>query len=55
MNWHIFWLAAFWWFAETKYFGWNATPGSDFELICDFLVLVLLVLAIIFKPKKDGE
>jgi len=33
------------WLMETAYFGWNATPKSDAELICDGISLLIWALA----------
>jgi len=45
MNWPILILAQFFWVMETAYFGWNLSPGSDSELICDGLVVLITALA----------
>ncbi len=38
-------LAGFYGIAETAYFGWNATPQSGAEMICDGITALLFVLA----------
>jgi hypothetical protein len=30
---------------ETAYFGWNMWPGSEAELICDGIALLIMALA----------
>ena len=45
MNWPILILAQFFWVMETAYFGWDLSPGSDSELICDGLVVLITALA----------
>lgn len=32
---------------ETAYFGWNWTPASDAEVICDGISMLLLALAFV--------
>ena len=34
------------WFHETSYFGWNFTPQSSAELICDGIVWVMVCIGI---------
>jgi len=46
INWPVFWLGQFWWLMETAHFGWNMTPQSDAELLCDGLVILITALAV---------
>lgn len=45
-NWWRFLLGQGFWLMETSYFGWNGLPGSDAELICDGIVLLISALSI---------
>lgn len=51
MNFRIYILAAAFGLIETAYFGWNPTPMSPQELICDGITLALFALAIIARRK----
>lgn len=51
MKWQVFWLSVLFWIVETNYFGWNFTPQSSEEVICDGIVL--LIAALSFKEKKE--
>jgi hypothetical protein len=42
-------IPLFWWFAETAYFGWNASPSNSTELLADGLALLLVVLALLIR------
>ncbi len=46
VNWPVLFVGLFFWYEETKYFGWNALPGSPAEVICDGIALLILALAI---------
>lgn len=39
---------------ETHYFGWNLTPGSPEELICDGIALTLFALGFACMPKRES-
>lgn len=39
--------AASFFFLQNQYFGWNAWPKSDAELICDGITMVIIALACI--------
>ena len=45
INWYTFGLAMFFSVVETNYFGWNMTPQSEAELICDGITLLLFALS----------
>jgi hypothetical protein len=45
VNWIVLFIGIFFWWMETKYFGWNMVPGSDAELICDGIALLIQALA----------
>lgn len=53
-SWTIYFLALCFGLYETSYFGWNWTPGSPSELICDGITLVLFALAIRRSPEKPN-
>jgi len=51
MNLNILGLAALFWIMETDHFGWNFTLGSDAELICDGIVVLLVALSFVAWSK----
>lgn len=52
VNWPIVALGLLWWLMETRYFGWNQSPGSIAELFADGMVLVFYGAAFAFPPKR---
>jgi hypothetical protein len=46
VNWWAFFIGQCFWLLETSYFGWNALPKSDAELVCDGLVCLITALSI---------
>ena len=50
MKWQVFLLSFLFWIVETNYFGWNVTPQSPEEVICDGIVL--LIAALSYKERK---
>lgn len=40
---------------ETAYFGWNLTPGSPSEVICDGITAVLFALALRREPTEPNN
>lgn len=52
VNWIVFVMGVWFWYMETKYFGWNTTPGSDAELICDGISLLIQASAIKRVPVR---
>jgi len=38
------------WIVENIFFGWNATPQSLAEVICDWLVISMVLIGFIIKP-----
>lgn len=50
VNWSRFFVAMFFITAETNYFGWNFTPQSGAELICDGIGMLMVVLS--FERRK---
>lgn len=50
MNWWIFFLAVLFFIEQNRYFGWNAFPQSDAELMADGIMLVIAALS--FKESK---
>lgn len=53
MNFRVFFLSLIFGWMETAYFGWNFTPQSDAELICDGITLLLFALSFVAKRRKD--
>ena len=47
MNWTIMFFALCFNLIETAYFGWNFTPHSDAELICDGICFLIGAMAFI--------
>jgi len=41
----VFLTGVFFGLLETAYFGWNFWPGSEAELICDGIALLIMALA----------
>lgn len=54
MNLQVLFTALFFGLVETHYFGWNLTPQSDAEIICDGIVMLIFALSFI-KPTCKGE
>lgn len=54
MNFRIFFLAACFWVLETAYFGWNLSPQSDAEVVCDGIVMMLAAIAYLV-PQSNSE
>lgn len=50
-------VAILFWFAETAYFGFNLTAQSHSERVCDWIVSLLIVIAVILMlpPLKMYE
>lgn len=46
MNWKVGAVSIWFWLIETAYFGWNLKPGSDAEMVCDGLALLIFALAL---------
>lgn len=40
---------------ETRHFGWNLTPQSDAEVICDGITVLLFALAILAYREKHRD
>lgn len=51
MNARIFMLGLIFGLIETAYFGWNMTPQSDAEVICDGIAIGISALAFL-APRK---
>ena len=45
MNYKVILIGLMFWIAENMYFGWNALPQSDAEIVADMVVIVLFALA----------
>ena len=45
MNWPVLICAAIFFYDQNSYFGWNANPQSDAELIADGVTILLVALA----------
>ena len=52
-NWSILFLALTFGLMQTAHFGWNVTPTSDAEVICDGITLLIGALA--FLKQAKGE
>lgn len=48
-------LGLFFWYQETKFFGWNDRPGSIAELFADALVLMFFVAAFAVSAMEEGK
>jgi len=46
MNFILF-ISIIFWLLETSYFGWNWSPQSPSEVVCDGIVAILVSLAVI--------
>lgn len=49
MNFNLVLLSLMFGVTETAYFGWNLTPQSDAEMICDGISLLIFALAFVGK------
>lgn len=47
MNFNLVLLSLMFGVMETAYFGWNLTPQSDAEMICDGITLLIFALAFV--------
>lgn len=47
MNFFIIVLAVWFYYLQNRYFGWNKTPNSSEELICDGIVIILIAMSFI--------
>lgn len=45
ITWPVLLIGVGFWWMETDYFGWNATPQSEAELICDGIAMLIQALA----------
>jgi hypothetical protein len=43
-------FAAFFGLVSTSYFGWNLSPKSEAELICDGITILIAALSFEMKP-----
>jgi len=48
----IFIIALMYGYCTMQYFGWNLTPQSDAEMICDGIVAILCAIALLAGKKK---
>ena len=53
IDWRIWFIAGFFGLVETAYFGWNLTPQSEAELICDGITFVILALGL--RPRSNTK
>jgi hypothetical protein len=49
MNPYVFGIGIAYWLLETKNFGWNWSPQSPEEIICDGIVAAIMAMAFIGK------
>ena len=54
MNFKILFFAACFWLLETAYFGWNLSPKSDAEVVCDGMVMILAAMAYLWHPSNTS-
>lgn len=47
MNFYVLFIAFTFWVLQNGYFGWNAFPHSDAELIADGITLTITALALL--------
>lgn len=52
MNGYRFWVAVCFFLAQNNYFGWNAHPQSDAELVADGITMLLIALC--FTGERDA-
>ena len=45
LNWPIFAIAALFYYQQNTFFGWNALPQSEAELIADGITLILITFS----------
>lgn len=55
VNWRVWWVAVLWALIESAYFGWNFTPQSDAELICDGISFLILALSFLRPGPQHNE
>ena len=53
MNNKIAFISILFWAVSTHYFGWNMTPQSDAELICDGITMLILAMAFLKEPTAN--
>lgn len=51
MNIGIFVMGFVFGIIETGYFGWNFTPQSDAEMICDGIAVLIMALSLVGRRK----
>ena len=51
MNTYILFIAISYFALETSYFGWDMTPKTDGEMICDGIAFLILALAFLAPSK----
>ncbi len=51
VNWPIVFVFAIYAVVKDAYFGWNLTPKTDAELICDGIGVLVFALALLHKPE----
>lgn len=52
MNWSMFVLAILAFIHQNNYFGWNAKPQSDAEIVAD--LITILIFALSFMGSKQS-
>ena len=55
MNIGIFVMGFFFGVVETAHFGWNFTPQSDAEMICDGITILIMALSLVGKQSQMGK
>jgi hypothetical protein len=55
MRLQIFLLGVFFGLVETAHFGWNVTPKSDAEMICDGITVLIFAMSLLAPVKSSSE
>jgi hypothetical protein len=42
----IIWIGMIFWLIETWHFGWNITPINNYELTCDFISTIIIIVGL---------
>ena len=53
MNRTVFFFGLFYGFVETAYFGWNWSPQSDAEIICDGIAMLIMAMAFLTPTHRQ--
>lgn len=53
-NWPVLWVSQIWILTETAHYGWHLTPGSDAELICDGIGMLIIAMSMM-PAQNEGS